>query len=121
MNATKPGMNPGHDATGPDLSSPVWRCDLCHDTLSVRRNDGSIYFSYAERDSYQRAKNWHVVHDRCDPAALERHDVYWIALNRMDSWAKVADWSAHLHGKSWFADTNWGDLLYRAGVGQVAA
>lgn len=128
--------------------APVWRCDVCRDTLNVKTNDGSIYFDYAEWHAYRDADQawrkahttergwllctaaelgeapelrWHVVHDRCDRTAIERSDVYWIDINRMDTWAKVAEWSAHLSGKQWFADTEWSRLLYGAGVGRIAA
>lgn len=128
--------------------APLWRCDVCRNTLNVNTNDGSIYLDYAEWHANRQADRawreahtnqrgwllcnaaelaeapdlrWHVVHDRCDPAALERYDVYAIDVARFDTWAKVAGWSAHLSGKSWFADTDWSRLLYGAGVGRVAA
>jgi hypothetical protein len=127
--------------------APLWRCDVCRDTLNVKANDGSLYVSYPEWHAYREADQawreahtnehgwlicdgaeladapvlrWHVVHDRCDPAAILAN-VYWIDVNRMDTWAKVAEWSAHLSGKQWFADTDWSRLLYGAGVGAVAA
>ncbi len=129
------------------LTAPTWRCDRCEGPLD---DAGTIYFDYAEWHAYQAANliwhethgehlegggviydsadladypelRWHVVHDRCDGSAVTRGGLYWIDVDRMDTWAKVADWSAHLHGKEWFSDTDWGDLLYRAGVAGVAA
>jgi hypothetical protein len=128
--------------------APAWRCEVCTRPLNPMTNDGSLYFSYSEWWAYREADKawtaahtdehgwlvcdalalaqapelrWHVVHDRCDRAAIDRYDVYWIDVDRMDTWAKVAEWSAHLSGKQWFADTDWGALLYAAGVGKVAS
>jgi hypothetical protein len=129
------------------VNAPAWLCDQCRRPLDPVANDGSIYISYREWEDFRQADatwsrshrsedgilfsnlrdlvtaptfHWHVEHDRCDQEP-GRADLYWIEVGRVDSWAKVADWSAHLHGKQWFADTDWDSLLYRAGVGSVAA
>jgi hypothetical protein len=136
--------SPAHRADHNRELRPAWRCGVCHELLNVMANDGSIYFSYSEWWAYRDAEKawneahpelihslaeyaeypelrWHVVHDRCDRAAIDRYDVYWLDVNRMDTWAKVAEWSAHLSGKQWFADTDWSGLLYGAGVAAVEA
>lgn len=126
---------------------PTWQCDRCQTPLDASANDGSIYITYGEWHAFKDAEaewnrqhagdngwivataaalrtfpifRWHVEHDRCD-AQIGRMDVYGIEVSRLDTWTKVANWSAHLHGKGWFADSEWDNLLYRAGIGAVAA
>jgi len=124
--------------------TPRWMCQVCRLPLDPATNDGAIWVDYAEWRAYEEAEakwqvdhgneliastaleldamprfDWHVAHDACD--AQDRTALYWIDVDRLDTWAKVAEWSAHLHDNVWFAETNWGGLLYGAGVGAVPA
>jgi hypothetical protein len=117
--------------------APVWMCEVCARPLT--ENDGVIVVSYADIsefaeqsraweaahpgpvhraedfDSHPRSVPWHVVHDTCGGEDRVKNP-YTIASGRIDTWSKVASWSAHLHDKGWFAYTAWDDLVRGAGA-----
>jgi hypothetical protein len=37
---------------------------------------------------------------------------YWIALDRLDSCAKLGNWCLHMSGKKWITRTDLGNLVY---------
>lgn len=121
---------------------PVWTCEVCQEPIERR---GALTFRYGEwekfkqreRDMYRSAEHigralvvtiadlndlpyprWHATHDRC---WREVGSVYAIDIERAQTWYDVAQWSAHLHGKCWFADSGWGQLLAAAKVYEVPA
>jgi len=53
---------------------------------------------------------WTVTCKACDPAAGGGNH-YWISLDRAATWPDVAEWTAHLLGKTWFVHTRWSQLL----------
>ncbi len=61
---------------------------------------------------------WKIHCDDCNPHWTEdRTDCcdgcYWWSLDRCKTAVELLHWTAHLHqSKSWFAATNWDDLLY---------
>lgn len=70
---------------------------------------GSAYLDYPKQAT------WHVVHDRCVDIEAETGE-YWFSVNQIDTWGKVANWTAHLMGKGWFDHTDWVGFLRRVGV-----
>ena len=63
----------------------------------------------AEMLTWPEPVQWQALHHDCDPDP-ERGD-YWFGVERVDSLAKLLDWSAHLMGKSWLDETDWDHLL----------
>ena len=134
---------------GSEMAAPRWTCDVCRQpaTGSGRAygymeyrysegrahsaemaewearhqdRDGSVVVVAADLDRVPARPRWHILHPACD-LEPERADSYWIGLERLDTWHKVAAWSAHLHAKRWFADTDWGEVLSEAGAEDCAA
>ncbi len=113
------------------IGKPIWTCEVCRKPIIA---GGEIAFNYQEWRAYRIAQQrldaeyvgqlarpltsyadpvrWHPRHYRCGPPSGE----YSIDIERVASWADVAQWAAHLHDKTWFADTDWGNLLAGAGV-----
>lgn len=55
---------------------------------------------------------WQAHHARCDPNP--DRSSYSIQANRIDTAAKLLDWTAHLMGKSWLGHTNWDNVIRSA-------
>lgn len=122
-------------------SRPTWMCEVCHEPVIGRT--GYLAFRYPEWEANREADRawttqhtlpggivgwnvgadtpppgyvrWHVLHADCDQDP-DSAAGYWIEVHRIRTWREVASWSAHLHAKAWFADTDWADRLYAAGV-----
>ncbi len=125
--------------------APRWVCDTCQKPIDTGKRTpvsrgGHVVFLYDEWRAYEKAMSefkaehptgwytadmespsavqFHVLHYRCDRLG---GNPYSIDIPRIATWAQVAHWSAHLHGKAWFADTDWNGLMGRAGVYEVVA
>lgn len=59
--------------------------------------------------SYPTSVQWQAHHTVCDPDP--DGNAYHIAANRIDTWAELLDWTAHLMEKDWFTLTDWDDVL----------
>lgn len=115
----------GETTPAPDLLAV---CDVCLQLIAD--GDGAVWCrpvaaaAAAERDDRddqedwssvtleemlaapdERAR-WRVTHERCEPAAG-----YLVAVERIRTWPAYLHWTARLMDKSWFAGTNWDDLI----------
>lgn len=122
-----------------DTAEPRWKCGKCKRALGT--DDGCITFSYpawhkyrrevkawneahadslaipsSEYESHPRRVHWRVRHYLCDEPGT---GAYTIDIERIQTWAQVGWWTAHLFGKTWFKDTDWSQLLGSAGVWEV--
>lgn len=71
--------------------------------------EGTAVISLAAILAEPDAARWQALHRDCDPN-LERDD-YWFGVERADTLPKMLDWTAHLSGKVWLTETDWGDLI----------
>lgn len=118
----------------------LWICEKCGQRLVA--DDGVLYMEYGDlhrRDealeawtkanpeserggaaymSFPSAVHWHVRHNACGGDS-EATNAYVIESGRIDTWRKVAAWSAHLMEKSWLADTDWSARIHSAGAGEA--
>lgn len=85
-------------------SKIIWQCVEC----GAEIEDGAGYVEY---DAYGQASfaGWRAVHRGCDPDI--EGSTYWIAVERLDTWARLAQTREHLDGKQWFSPTDWPTLL----------
>lgn len=119
---------------------PSWKCEVCE--LPIAGDDGVLFMEYGDlrrRDdaldawrqahpgpaysgedhaTYPERVHWHVRHHACGGEG-EAVAVYVIESGRIDTWRKVAGWTAHLMEKRWLGDTDWAARLYSAGVGAI--
>lgn len=70
---------------------------------------GGQMFSGGDLFDYPEAVQWHAHHHACDPN--QDANAYSIQANRIDTWAELLDWTAHLMEKDWLGHTDWDDLL----------
>lgn len=128
-----------HDSTTP----PRWTCDKCHEPLSA--GDGYLLIRYADIDANTAAEaawdaahpadahgwrtmtmlelvthpdrvRWAALHRGCDPNPDEIA-CYWVDIDQLRTWRHVAGRTAHLITKEWLPQTDWTEVLYRAGAG----
>jgi len=78
-----------------------------HAAWRAARSDGAV--SAAELLLMPLPVAWHTSHDKCRPDRDD--DAYEIDAVRIDSWARVAHWTAHLMDKNWLSSTDWKHLL----------
>lgn len=137
-------MTPTTKTTTTTTATPQWTCKVCQKPVTRdgylvayygeideyegakeawedrhRDKDGFVIQDMRrdipDRDDQPRRAVWHTLHIECDPSP-DRSDCYWIEVERIDTWLKVAGWTTHLHGKRWIASTNWGSTIGRAGA-----
>lgn len=70
---------------------------------------GHLVVEGAELFTYPDPVRWRAHHSACDPEPDA--NAYSIAANRIDTWAELLDWTAHLMEKDWLTHTDWDDLL----------
>ncbi|WP_328449898.1 hypothetical protein OG780_19415 [Streptomyces sp. NBC_00386] len=70
---------------------------------------GGQLFSGADLFDYPEAIQWQAHHHACDPN--QDANAYSIQANRIDTWAELLDWTAHLMEKDWLNHTDWDELL----------
>lgn len=68
-------------------------------------------------DTYPGVESWQAWHRVCDPDADDGFHRYYIEVDQIATWPKVAAWTAHLLDKSWLPATDWSDLLRRLANG----
>lgn len=71
-----------------------------------------IAMSLAELMSLPGQVAWQAHHLRCDRDP-ERSS-YFMHIDRLDTVAKLLDWTAHLMTKAWIDHTNWAEVIRRA-------
>ena len=64
--------------------------------------------SGSELMEYPRSAQWYITCKNCDPTS---DNGYWINIDRIDTYPKLIEWTAHLMGKNWFMITDWDHVL----------
>lgn len=118
-----------------------WTCDHCNQPIKDRT--GYVCVSYADIDRYEKQlpeweskhaepispgstiafirasayaeyptpAQWQTTHLDCDPQP-ESHD-YWMTVERLRTYERLLEFTAHLMGKKWINSTNWPKFLRR--------
>ncbi len=83
---------------------------------------GLVCYNLTEMLEYTaEAMHWKIHCTPCMNPCIDHPDdshcdgcggSYWFYGSRADTWPKIANWTAHLWGKRWFADTNWDQVLH---------
>lgn len=58
---------------------------------------------------YPNEPHWWIIHRQCDPDT--EGGGYWIGVERIRTLVQLLQWTQHLMGKTWFAETDWGDAI----------
>ena len=86
---------------------PTWTCTACG--FPIADGTGVIAAPYTEiNDPPMFGIEWRPRHDQC---LDDLQDAYWIPVEEMRDHAGVLRWTAHLHGKAWFANSSWADII----------
>lgn len=115
-----------------------WTCDHCN--RPINDHAGYIHVSYADIDRYDTAvpewkakhqqpidgliltfasaysdypaaAQWTATHGICDPNP-DAHD-YWMSVERLRTYERLLEFTAHLMDKTWIDSTNWPKFLRR--------
>ncbi|MFE7229878.1 hypothetical protein ACFVAF_04220 [Streptomyces sp. NPDC057596] len=70
---------------------------------------GGQMYSGADLFDYPEDIKWQAHHHACD--SNQDANAYSIQANRIDTWAELLDWTAHLMEKDWLTHTDWDELL----------
>lgn len=87
-------------------------------TLKELLAEDSSFTAILERTKTEpQPARWRVQHYRCDTDGSEGGVfIYWFAVERIRTVARMLDWTGHLMGKVWFKDTDWDSLVREAAV-----
>jgi hypothetical protein len=112
----------------------VWRCDRCK--WPIRNGQGWLTISYGDMRKYRRARKrwkeknpgpfiegtalmrmpgcarWCAWHKRCDRTM--DHSCYTVRIEEVRTERQLLEWTAQLIGKTWFADTDWEQVIWKA-------
>ena len=116
-----------------------WSCDICETPIGdddgyitvsdheIRRyktevstwnaahpknQDGLTIRPLSDWNDYPERVRWRVLHRGCDPNPKSVD--YWIGVERIRTYPRVLEWTAHLMEKTWLPDTTWRHILRRA-------
>jgi hypothetical protein len=123
-------------------TAPTWFCDYCGE----RTPDGYLFVPDGDSQRfYAEKESWEARHDRPGdglrllsatdlasyPAGIRWSVACWdciegdsslkacdysVALSTATTWEELLGWAAHLMGKTWFADSDFDDVLRRVGA-----
>lgn len=88
-------------------------CEKC--SFPIAHGHGCIYIQSSDVEARGRIR-WHTAHDAC----LSEEPVYDLDAHEIASTAALRLWTEHLMGKSWYAQSDWSDLL-REVSGEIPA
>ena len=94
--------------TQPKGEPVTWPCVACG--LPICDGDGFVVAYMAEDIA-----SWFPQHTRCDNGG----GAYYIDVELVRTHQQLLQWTAHLMGKAWLADSDWSDWL-RIIAGEVA-
>lgn len=95
-------------ATG-KATEPRWQCSTCGKPAD---KNAALVVSI-DHAVLRGDADWGVIHHDCPRPPLP--NPYEIAVEEADTWAKIANWTAHLWEKEWAHQTNLAGLIRKAG------
>lgn len=123
------------------MKTLTWNCDHCNQLIADKK--GYIAVSYADIDRYEEevpkwetkhaepispgsalvfisaaayreyppAAQWQTTHQECD-LNPDSHD-YWMKVERLRTYERLLEFTAHIMEKKWIKSTNWPEFLRR--------
>jgi hypothetical protein len=78
----------------------------------IKANGGLISYCISELAGMPDPARWRCLHRSCDPTPDSTD--YWIDIERIRTYPRLLEWTAHLLEKTWLQSTSWRSILRRA-------